>query len=143
MGTFAQGRVIPLVAGAFGEINEEFDGVLKLCATMAVARGDAIFNSPVFETDVKGGAASVTLRVYRRAVAATLARGRSLHKRSRLHFVRGSREEAANVAREAKEHFHSSGQPSGFGFSARHAPREYGFFEQFCGSRDSNSYWMG
>ena len=61
--TFSKGRVIPLVAGAFGELNEEFDDVLKVCAKMAVARGDAVYNSPVFETDVKGGAVAVTLQV--------------------------------------------------------------------------------
>lgn len=143
LSTFCNGRVIPIVAGAFGEVNKEFDDVLKLCARFAVARGDAVYNSPVFDTDEKGNAEAVTLRVYRRSVAATCARGRSLHKRSRLHFVRGSAAEAANVAREAKEHFTSSGRPGGYGFSARHAPREYAFYEQFCSSRDGQSYWMG
>ena len=38
---------------------------------------------------------SVTLHLYRRAIAGAIARGLSLHKRSRLHFVRGSRGEAA------------------------------------------------
>ena len=47
---------------------------------------------------------SVTLHLYRRAIAEAIARGLSLHKRSRLHFVRGSRDEAARVAEEAKNH---------------------------------------
>ena len=64
---------------------------------MAVARGDAVCNSPIFETEVKGGAYSVTLHLYRRALAGAIARGLSLHKRSRLHFVRGSRVEAARL----------------------------------------------
>ena len=76
---------------------------------MAVARGDAVYNSPIFETGVKGGAYSVTLHLYRRAIAGAIhvhvARGLSLHKRSRLHFLRGSKEEAARVAEEAKSHF--------------------------------------
>ena len=62
-------------------------------------------NSPIFETEVKGEAYSVTLHLYRRAIAGAIARGLSLHKRSRLHFVRGSRGEAARVAEEAKNHF--------------------------------------
>ena len=39
----------------------------------------------------------MTLHLYRRArsIAGAIARGLSLHKRSRLHFVRGSRGEAA------------------------------------------------
>ena len=69
---------------------------------MAVARGDAVYNSPIFETKVKGGAYSVTLHLYRRAIAGAIARGLSLHKRSRLHFLRGSKEEGARVAEEAK-----------------------------------------
>ena len=72
--TFTKGHATPLVAGAFSKINEEFDNVLKLCAKMSVARGNPIFDSSVFEIDVKGGAASVTLHMYRRAVTETLAR---------------------------------------------------------------------
>ena len=102
---------------------------------MAVARGDAVYNSPIFESEVKGGAYSVTLHLYRRAVAGEIARGLSLHKRSRLHFVRGSKEEAARVAEEAKNHFESGRQTDGNGFSARHSRREYGHYEQFRGSR--------
>ena len=132
---FCRGGVIPLVIGAYGETNEDFQDVLKVCARMAVARGDAVYNSPIFETEVKGGAYSVTLHLYRRAIAGAIARGLSLHKRSRLHFVRGSREEAARVAEEAKIHFETGGCSSGNGFSARHSSREYGHYEQFRGSR--------
>ena len=102
---------------------------------MAVARGDAACNSPIFETEVKGGAYSVTLHLCRRATAGAIARGLSLHKRSRLHFVRGSRGEAARVAEEAKNHFETGRCSDGDGFSARHSSREYGYYEQFRGFR--------
>ena len=105
---------------------------------MAVARGDAVYNSPIFETEVKGGAYSITLHLYRRALAGVIiARGLSLHtgKRSRLHFVRGSREEAARVSEEAKSHFETGRCSEGNGFSARHSSREYGYYEQFRGFR--------
>ena len=36
--TFCRGGVIPLVIGAYGETNEDFQEVLKVCARMAVAR---------------------------------------------------------------------------------------------------------
>ena len=101
---------------------------------MAVARGDAVYNSPIFETEVKGGAYSVTLHIYRRAIAGAIARGLSLHKRSRLHFVRGSRGEAARVTEEAKNHFETGRCSDSDGFSARHSSREYGYYEQFRGS---------
>ena len=133
--TFCRGGVIPLVIGAYGETNEDFQEVLKVCARMAVARGDAVYNSPIFETEVKGGAYSVTLHLYRRAIAGAIARGLSLHKRSRLHFVRGSRVEAARVAEESKSHFEAGRCSDSNGFSARHSSREYGYYEQFRGSR--------
>ena len=133
--TFCRRGVIPLVIGAYGETNEDFQEVLKVCARMAVARGDAVYNSPIFETEVKGGAYSVTLHLCRRAIAGAIARGLSLHKRSRLHFVRGSREEAARVAEEAKNHFETGRRSDSDGFSARHSSREYGYYEQFRGFR--------
>ena len=40
----------------YGETNEDFQEVLKVCARMAVARDDAVYNSPILETEVKGGA---------------------------------------------------------------------------------------
>ena len=51
--TFCRVGVIPLVIGAYGETNDDFQEVLKVCARMAVARGDAVCNSPIFETEVK------------------------------------------------------------------------------------------
>ena len=96
-----------------------------------------VYNSPIFETEVKGGAYiySVTLHLHRRALAGAIARGLSLHKRSRLYFVRGSRVEAARVAEDAKNHYESGGCSNGDGFSARHSSREYGHYEQFRGFR--------
>ena len=81
--TFCRGVVISLVIGAYGETKEDFQEVLKVCARMAVARGDAVYNSPIFETEVKGGAYSVTLHLYRRAIAGAIARGLSLYTRGR------------------------------------------------------------
>ena len=78
---------------------------------------------------------TVTLHLYRRAIAGAIGRGLSLHKRSRLHFVRGSRVEAARVAEEAKNHFETGRCSDSDGFSARHSSREYGYYEQFRGFR--------
>ena len=83
----------------------------------------------ITSSEVKGGAYSVTLHLYRRAIAGEIARGLSMYKGSRLHFVRGTKEEAARVAEEAKNHFESGRQTDGNGFSARHSRREYGYYE--------------
>ena len=87
----------------------------------------------VVKTEVKGGACSVTLHLFRQALAGAIAPGLSLHKRSRLHFVRGSRVdlEAARVAEDAENHYESGGCSNGDGFSARHSSREHGYYEQF------------
>ena len=73
-------------------------------------------------------------------IAGAIARGLSLHKRSRLHFVRGSRGEAARVAEEAKNHFETGRCSDSDGFSARHSSREYmyGYYEQFRGFRSGS-----
>ena len=61
--TFCKGGVISLVVGSHGETNQDFQDFLKGCAHM-VARGDAVCNSPIFETEVKGEAhSSVTLTI--------------------------------------------------------------------------------
>ena len=46
---------------------------------------------------------------------------------TRLHFVRGTKEEADRVAEKAKNHCESGRQTDGSGFSARHSSREYGY----------------
>ena len=61
--TFCKGGVISLVVGSHGETNLDFQDFLKVCAHMAVARGDAVCNSPIFEFEVKGAHSSVTLTI--------------------------------------------------------------------------------
>ena len=47
----------------------------------------------------------------------------------------GAREEAERVSEEARSHFETGRCSDGNGFSARHSRREYGYYEQFRGSR--------
>ena len=46
---------------------------------------------------------------------------------------RGSRNEAARVAEEAKNHFETGRCSDSDGFSARHSSREYSYYEQCRG----------
>ena len=60
-----------------------------VCPSVVVARGVAVHNSPIFETEVTGDAGSVTLHLYMyvsSALVCVIACSLSLHKRSRLHF---------------------------------------------------------
>ena len=64
---------------------------------------------------------TLSLSIYfSRALAGAIARGLSLHKRSRLNNLRGSKEEAARVAEEAKYYFETGRCSEENGFSARH-----------------------
>ena len=50
------------------------------------------------------------------------------YRRSRLHSLRASKEEAVRAAEEAKSHFETGRCSEGNGFSARHLNREYGYY---------------
>ena len=63
-----------------------------------------------------GSAGDAFGHLHRRVIAGAIACGLSLHKRSRLHFVRGSREEAARVA---ENHFETGNCSVSDEFSAR------------------------
>ena len=70
--------MIPLVAGAFGEVNKDFEKVLKTLAKLA---GMSI--SPLRNLDRKGGAYVIMLQQFRRALGVTVVRGMAKHKLSR------------------------------------------------------------
>ena len=63
-----------------------------------------------------GSAGDAFGHLHRRVIAGAIAFGLSLHQRSRLHFVRGSREEAARVA---ENHLENGNCSVSDGFSAR------------------------
>lgn len=108
----------------YDEINEDFQDLLKDRDRMAVARGDVVYNSPVDRSQRRSLSFTLHLLGIHVCIAVhslALSRGSSLHKRSRLHFLRGSKEEAARAVEEAKSHFGTGRCPEGDGFSARHA----------------------
>eukprot|EP00956_Cyclotella_meneghiniana_P011493 scaffold16162_cov71-Cyclotella_meneghiniana.AAC.11 len=81
--------VIPLVVGPFGEVNKDFEKVLKTLARLAAAGEDGIMSiSPLRKTDRKGGAFIIMLHQFRRALGVMVVRGMANHKLSRLHYVR-------------------------------------------------------
>jgi hypothetical protein len=55
-GRFFTGQVILLVVGAFGDVNEALEKVLKRIAKAAAAETDGLTISPLINTDRKGGA---------------------------------------------------------------------------------------
>ena len=86
--------IIPLCFGAFGEVNEDLDKVIQCLAREAASSDEGLTISPLVNTDRKGGAYRIMLQQFRRAIAVTAANGHSQHILQRLHYVRGTEQEA-------------------------------------------------
>ena len=85
---FIGGQVIPLVVGPFGEVNKDFEKVLKTLARLAAAGEDGMSISQLCNTDRKGGALIIMLQQFRRALGVMVVRG----------YVRATAEEAKFTA---------------------------------------------
>jgi hypothetical protein len=131
-GRFFTGQVIPLVVGAFGEVNEELEKVLKRVAKAAAAETDGLSISPLINTDRKGGAFRIMHQQFRRAIGCAIIRGQAKLTLGRLHYVRATREEAASVSKS--HHSDNRWTPSQRGRSSwfnDHTAEGYTTFEQF------------
>ena len=66
---FYWGQVIPICAGWFGEIGEDFTKIIRLLAREAASGDDGLTISPLVNTDRKGGGAfPIMLQQFRRAI---------------------------------------------------------------------------
>ena len=134
---FFQRQVIPLCAGPFGEIGEDFSKILKTLARQAAASNDGLVISPLVNSDRKGGAFPIMQQQFRRAIGVAIVRGNALHKLARLHYVRATAREAAYAARanhsDNRWRPGDSGGPSWF---RQHTAEGYGVFEQFRNGYD-------
>ena len=131
-GRFFTGQVIPLVVGAFGDVNEELEKVLKRVAKAAAAETDGLSISPLINTDRKGGAFRIMHQQFRRAIGCAIVRGQAKLTLGRLHYVRATREEAASVSKS--HHSDNRWTPSQRGRSSwfnDHTAEGYTTFEQF------------
>lgn len=91
-------EVIPVCVGWFGEINRDYEILLKKLAREAATGDEGMRISPLVNSDRKGGALQIMLQQFRRYVGVAIVRGNAKHKLGRLHYVRESAEEAANVS---------------------------------------------
>jgi hypothetical protein len=86
-GRFLTGRVIPLVVGAFGDVNEALKRELKQVAKAAAAGTDGLTISPLINTDRKGGAFRIMRQQFRRAIGCATVRGQAKLTLGRLKRV--------------------------------------------------------
>ena len=132
MNRFYKGQVIPLVAGAFGETNKDFNEIIKILAKEAAATDDGLTISPLVNTDRKGGAVAIMSQQFRRAIGVAIVRGQAKHKISRLHYVRATRREAMDTCRSNHGNNRwNAAQGGGGTWYAQFTPEGYGTFEQF------------
>ena len=136
-GRFYRGQAIPICAGWFGEINEDFKKTIKVLAREADAGGDGTNISPLVNTDRKGGAFPIMLQHFRRAIGIAIVRGNANHKLGRLHYVQATAEEAANTCRaNHSDYRYKPSEKRGSSWYAAHVPEGYSTFAQFRNGYD-------
>ena len=129
---FYRGQVIPLCAGWFGEINEDFEKVILTMAREAAAGEDGMALSPLVNTDIKGGAFPIMLQQFKRAIGVAIVRGNANHKLGRMHYVRGTAKEAAYTRRSNHSDYrYKPSERGGPSWYAEHTPEGYSTFQQF------------
>ena len=136
-GRFYRGQVIPLCAGWFGEINEDFDKIIFTLAREAASGENGMSISPLINSDRKGGAFPIMLQQFRRAIGVCIVRGQAKLKLSRLHYVRETVAEAADICKQ--NHSDNKWNPNQNGSSSwfsENCPMGYGTFEQFRNGHD-------
>ena len=72
---FLSGGIIPLFFGAFGDVNDGVEKLVKVLARNAVNADDGISVSPLVNTDRKGGAFAIMLQQFKWALNFSLVRG--------------------------------------------------------------------
>ena len=118
--------MIPLCAGWFGEINEDFEKVILTMAREAAAGEDGMAVSPLVNTDRKGGAFPIMLQQFKRAIGVAIVRGNANHKLGRMHYVRGTAEEAAYTCRSNHSDYrYKPSERGGPSWYAEHTPEGY------------------
>ena len=124
--------MIPLCAGWFGEINEDFEKVIVALAREAAAGEDGMAVSPLVNINRKGGAFSIMLQQFKRAIGVAVVRGNANHKLGRMHYVRGTAEEAAYTCRtNHSDYRYKPSERRGPSWYAEHTPDGYATFQQF------------
>ena len=115
---------------------------LRILARQASASDDGLSVSPLVNTDRKGGAFSIMLQQFRRAIGVAIVSWHAKHKLRRLHYVIATAAEAEHVCNA--NHSENRWRPSQNGRSSwysAHIPEGYATFEQFVNGYDFRVPW--
>ena len=87
-----------IFTGCYDTISEYFEeNPIKILAQEANAGEDDMVVYPLMNTGRKGGEFPMMLHQFRRAISGTRVKGNANHKLGRIHYVRGTTEEAVNT----------------------------------------------
>ena len=129
-GRFYRGQVTPLCAGGFGEINKDFEKLLKVLTREAVSGTVGLSISPLANNERKGSAYPIMLQQFRRAIGVAIACGNARHKVGCLHYVRSTADEAAHTCKRSHSaHRWRANQNGRATWFSEHVPAGYTTFE--------------
>jgi len=96
--TFATGNVIPLVSGAFAEVNVEAQRLIVKCAQHAAALEDNSDITPEEVSSAKGSAYNLLLSQFRRGIGCLGMKVAVEEKLRRIMLIRSNKREANAAA---------------------------------------------
>jgi len=89
--------VIPLCTGWFGEMNEDFDKIIKSIVREAGLGDNGLWIFLLSNTNKIGGIYNIILNQFRRAIRCAIIRGHVQHKLRSLYYAQAISAEAASV----------------------------------------------
>ena len=101
LGEFYTGNVFPIVVGAFGEVNEDANKLIKKLARLTAKTDFGKSMSPLVSHSRKGGAFPIMQSQFLRALGCLTARRQAQHLLKRRHDARPSLSGLLDSAREA------------------------------------------
>ena len=96
--TFATGNVLPLVSGAFAEVNAEAKRLVEKCARHAAALEENSDITPEEACYAKGSAYNLLLSQFRRAIGCLGMKAAVEEKLRRIMLIRSNKREANAAA---------------------------------------------
>ena len=94
LGEFYTENVFPIIIGAFGEVNEDANKLIKKLARLTAKTDFGKSMSPLVSHSRKGGAFPIMQSQFRRALGCMIARGQAQHLLKRRHYARPSARES-------------------------------------------------
>ena len=121
----------------FGEVGRDFDRVVKVLANKVACTDDGMSISPLRNLDRRGGARTMLRQQLRRALGVAIVRGNAKLKLLRLHYVRRTALEAAQVceANHSKRRWRPDGWECPSWFTS-HITEGYEAFARFTHRRN-------